>query len=64
MFYLSKNSLDANLLRVETGTDISFPAHLHISFELIAAMDGVLHVTVDKKQYVLTPGKAELVFPN
>lgn len=64
MFYQSKNSLDNDLFRVESGSDFSFPAHFHSSFELIAVEEGEMDVTVDKKQYHLTSGKAVLVFPN
>lgn len=64
MFYQSENSLHSELIKVETGRDFSFPTHLHGSFELIAATEGVLTVTVDKMQYSIIPGQALLVFPN
>lgn len=64
MFYQSSNSLRSDLLKVETGTDFSFPAHLHRGFELISVLDGEMEVTVDKKQYSLSQGKAVLVFPD
>ncbi len=64
MFYQSRNYLDNELFRVESGVDFSFPPHLHGSFELIIAVEGLLTVTVDKMQYQLTEGKAVLVFPN
>lgn len=64
MLYERKNSLEANLWKVETGIDFSFPPNLHSSFELITVTDGKMVVTVDKKQYTITPGQAVLVFPN
>lgn len=64
MFYQSKNSLGSNLIRVEKGSDFSFPAHLHGNFELIAVLTGEMTVTVDKTQYILTDGDAVLVFPD
>ena len=64
MFYESKNSLHPDLIRTESGTDFSFPPHLHGSFELITVWEGEMQVTVDKIQYTLTPGSALLVFPN
>ena len=64
MFYESHNSLHSDLVKIETGTDFCFPAHLHSSFELIAVTEGEMLVTVDKMQYTLSPGKALLVFPD
>ncbi len=64
MFYQSENSLHGDLIKLESGCDFSFPTHLHSSFELITVTEGSMAVTVDKKQYHLTPGEALLVFPN
>ncbi len=64
MFYESKNSQQSDQLKIETGTDFGFPAHLHSSFEFISLTEGEMIVTVDKIQYHLTPGKGVLVFPN
>lgn len=64
MFYESKNSLYSDLFKIECGRDFSFPMHLHASFELITVTDGEMAVTVDGFEYLLTRGKAVLVFPN
>lgn len=64
MFYESKNSLHSDVQKVETGTDFSFPSHLHSSFEFIAVTEGEMVVTVDKIQYNLSKGEGVLVFPN
>jgi len=64
MFYEAKNLLKANDIKIEHGKDLSFPMHLHGSFELIAVTEGEMKVTVDKKDYLLTCGQALLVFPN
>lgn len=64
MFYEAKNDLSGDTLKIERGTDFSFPAHLHGSFELITVTDGELTVTVDKKEYLLEKGKMILIFPN
>ena len=64
MFYESQNSLGSDLFKIESGCDFSFPPHLHSSFELIAVTEGEMAVTVDKKQYALTAGRALLIFPD
>lgn len=64
MFYESENSLHSEIQKVETGTDFSFPAHLHSSFEFISVTEGEMLVTVDKIQYTLSPGQGLLIFPN
>lgn len=64
LFYQSNNSLRSDLLKIQIGTNFSFPEHLHGGFEFVTVLDGELEVTVDKKQYTLSAGQAVLVFPN
>ena len=64
MFYEAKNLLKANDIKIEQGKDLSFPMHLHGSFEVIIVTEGEMKVTVDKKEYLLTTSQALLVFPN
>ncbi len=64
MFYEAKHSTNVDLIKNENGTNFSFPAHLHNSFELISVTQGEMLVTVDKIHYTLTPGQAVLIFPN
>lgn len=64
MFYESKNSLHNSLFKIEEGRDFHFPPHLHEGFELITVKSGEMRVKVDESDYLLTPGKAVLVFPN
>ena len=64
MFYESEHSRSGEQLKVMTGVNFSFPSHLHGNFELITVLEGEMTVSIDKKQYRLTPGRAVLVFPN
>ena len=64
MFYEAKNLLRANDLKIERGKDLSFPLHLHGSFEFITVTEGEMKVTVDKEEYLLTSGQALMIFPN
>ena len=64
MFYQQQNSLTENTLKLESGMDFMFPAHLHDAFEFITITEGEMEVTVDKKKYLLSAGQKLLVFPN
>lgn len=64
MFYEAKNLLKANDLKIEQGNDLSFPLHLHGSFEFITVTEGEMKVTVDKTEYILKQGQALMIFPN
>ena len=64
MFYQAQNSLRADDLKIETGTDFSYPAHLHGNFEFILVTQGEMTVTVDHTPYRLTAATALLIFPN
>ena len=64
MFYELQNSFRTDLIKTETGTDFSFPSHLHDSFELIIVTKGEMNVTVDGMCYILSENQSLLVFPN
>ena len=64
MFYQAQHSLDGDLFKIEQGVDLTFPPHLHGSFEFITVTEGELEVTVDGKVYTVTNENALLVFPN
>ncbi len=64
MFYELTHSLNPNDLQFSEGARLSFPSHLHGSFELVLITSGACIVTVDKKAYRVTPETAVLVFPN
>ena len=64
MFYEAKNLLKANDLKIEHGKNLSFPLHLHGSFEFITVTEGEMKVVVDKVEYLLKSGQALMIFPN
>ena len=64
MFYETRNSLSADLVKIERGVDFSFPAHMHSSFELITVTEGEMEVTVDGNTYQLGELDALLIFPH
>ena len=63
MFYQLEHIGTADYFKKETGENFSYPPHLHQNFELILVEDGEMTVTVDRTSYLLTKGKALLVFP-
>lgn len=64
MFYEMRHPVDVDYFSLERGTNFSFPSHIHYHFEIITLLSGEMTVQVDNKEYLLTPGKAVLVFPN
>lgn len=64
MFYEFKHPMSADYFKVETGTDFSFPAHIHHCFEFISVADGEMTVNIDSCEYTLSRGEAVLLFPN
>ncbi|MBQ7386918.1 MAG: AraC family transcriptional regulator [Clostridia bacterium] len=64
MLYESKHSFNTDLFKIETGTDFSFPKHLHGSFEYITVTEGEMTVSVGECDYTLKNGQSLLIFPN
>jgi len=64
MYYELKRSGVADYFYKSRGVNMSWPAHLHGSFEFIAVLSGEMTVTVDNTPYRLSEGEAVLVFPN
>lgn len=63
MLYQSQHFGISEYFCKETGTDFSFPVHMHHSFEFITILEGKMEVTVADKTYELTRGEGVLVFP-
>lgn len=64
MFYEFKHPMTADYFKGESGSDFSYPAHLHHCFEIIAITEGEMNVKVDSTEYILHKGEALFVFPN
>ena len=64
MFYEMRHPVGVDYFSVERGSNFSFPSHIHYHFEIIMLTRGKMTVTIDNKEYMLTPGNAVLVFPN
>ncbi|MBQ8357692.1 MAG: helix-turn-helix transcriptional regulator [Clostridia bacterium] len=64
MFYELHHSVGVDHFSVEAGENFSFPPHIHHSFELITLTSGSMKVIVGGREYILTPDKGILVFPN
>lgn len=64
MFYQYNHLGSPDYLKIERGTDFSFPSHLHQCFELIVLYSGEMTVTVDQKTFTLKAKDALLIFPN
>lgn len=64
MFYQYNHLGTPDYLKIERGTDFSFPSHLHQCFEIIVVRSGEMTVTVDQKPFTLKEKEALLIFPN
>ena len=63
MFFESIHSLQGNEFMISDSQGITFPNHLHRSFELYAVIKGAEKVTIDGKVYIVEGGQAVLIFP-
>lgn len=63
MFYQNQHFGISEYLCKESGTDFSFPVHLHHSFEFITVLEGEMTVTIGDTAYELTQGEGVLIFP-
>ena len=64
MFYQQQHFGSSEYFRKEQGENFSFPKHLHRSFELITVFSGSMTVTVDDREYCITPGEGVMIFPD
>ena len=63
MIFEAKHSLLENEYTQGNGSELTFPAHIHRSFEYFLQLKGRTQITVDDKIYVLSPGEAVFIFP-
>ncbi len=63
MFFESKHSLSDNEFVIFKGNRMSFPIHIHRSFEYFKQMYGSTEILIEGKKYLLKEGEAVLVFP-
>ena len=63
MFFEPSHSLDENEFKLSENKSITFPIHIHRSFEYFEQVYGSTEVTVGSKKYVLNAGDAALIFP-
>lgn len=64
MFYEAKHSLDPEYCRIESGSDFSYPPHIHSCFEMIVITDGEMEVSVGDCSKILKKGEGAFIFPN
>ena len=64
MFYEFKHLGSPDYLKIEKGTNFSFPAHLHQCFEVVVIRSGKMTIKVDQKTFTLREKEALLIFPN
>ena len=63
MLFESQHSLSESEFQTTLTKSMTFPIHIHRSFEYFEQIEGITEVTVGGKKYVLQSGDAVLVFP-
>lgn len=64
MIYQEQYSIKADQVKLEMGSDLNFPNHIHSSFEVIISTQGEMEVTVADQKYTVSENECVLVFPN
>ncbi len=65
MIYQIENSMQGDAIEIMRAKTVSFPPHMHNSFEFVAVTSGCMQIAVDDgKLYELRDGEAILIFPN
>lgn len=63
MIFESQHSIDEALFAIRYMMNITFPLHLHRSFEYVEQICGSTEITICDQKYLLKPGDAVLIFP-
>ena len=63
MFFEQQHSFNSEEFTASYGRNLSFPIHIHRSFEFYLQSNGTTVVIIDEKEYILSAGEAVLVFP-
>jgi mannose-6-phosphate isomerase-like protein (cupin superfamily) len=63
MFFQSTHSLTENEFWLSSAEHLSFPIHIHRSFEYFKQIRGCTEMMIGNQKYVLESGDAVLVFP-
>lgn len=64
MLYQTQHSIIADKVTRENGNNLTFPSHIHNSFEIIIATDGEMEVIVACNKYKISGNECVIVFPN
>lgn len=63
MFFESIHSLDENEFILWKSNHMSFPMHIHRSFEYFSQISGSTEILIGKQKYLLKSGESVLIFP-
>lgn len=63
MIFESKYSVFDDNFSLDEFEYLSFPLHIHRSFEFIGQIEGSTEVIIDGERYILSEGDAVLIFP-
>ena len=63
MFFEPIHSLSENEFILREGKRLSFPIHIHRSFEYFNQINGSTEISIGDKKYILKSGESVLIFP-
>ena len=63
MIFESQYSVFDDNFSLDEFEYLSFPLHIHRSFEFIGQIEGSTEIIIDEKKYILSEGDAVLIFP-
>ena len=63
MFFQSEHSLTENEFKLWKAKRITFPIHIHRSFEYLKQINGSTEILIEDRKYLLKSGESVLVFP-
>ena len=64
MFYEFQHSFNDEHFTVFSDENLSYPPHLHSSFEFILCTGGEMEIKIDSSFFTIRGGEAVLIFPN
>lgn len=62
--YEKERSNLSNYIYHQNDFNLSFPLHIHNSFEFVVVFEGELEITIENQTYQLTKNKCALILPN
>jgi len=64
MHYEKIRSILTQYISADRHTNMTFPAHLHASFEILYVTEGIMNCIISGRNFTVSKGQAAIIFPN